>query len=291
MFAPGLMQDSARLAEQYRNDEHLRVRVETHEKYTVGPRLEPAVDAALNLAGSESLLDVGTGPGGFPGRLAAAGHRGRLVGMDMSSGMVERARADYPKIEFVVGDAQRLPFHDRSFDVVTARHMLYHVPDISLALREIHRVLCVGGRFLAVTNAAAYMQEYRDAIREAAQAAGGGIAGELGELMGTPISSAFNEVNGEEFIRQTFSNVHVQVYESALVFDEVAPVIRYFDSARTMNGVAEEQWGRISSALAKVVAKNLARGPWRISKRVALLSAQRGLFNAPSPRPAPARLV
>ena len=61
----------AEVAAQYATDRHLRTRMETHERYSVGPRLEPEVDRLLALRGDEALLDVGTGPGDFPGRLGA----------------------------------------------------------------------------------------------------------------------------------------------------------------------------------------------------------------------------
>ena len=153
---------------QYETDENLRIRIETHQRYTVGPPLEPAIDAVLGLQTDESLLDIGTGPGSFPQRLRRAGHRGRLVGVDVSAGMIAKAKSAGADVEFLEADAASLPFPDHSFDVVTARHMLYHVPDISCALREARRVLRPGGRFLAVTNVYDSMGEYRRAIDEAA---------------------------------------------------------------------------------------------------------------------------
>ena len=61
------------VAAQYATDTHLRRRMLTHERYTVGPELEPAVDAALALTGTERVVDVGCGPGGFLGRLRQQG--------------------------------------------------------------------------------------------------------------------------------------------------------------------------------------------------------------------------
>lgn len=49
----------------------------------------------------------------------------------------------------VLGDAQRLPFHDGAFALVTAVEMLYLVPDLERALSEVHRVLAPGGRLVA----------------------------------------------------------------------------------------------------------------------------------------------
>ena len=56
-----------------------------------------------------------------------------------------------------VADAMDLPFEDASFDAVVAMWMLYHVPDLDVALAEVRRVLRPGGLFVAVTNGDAHM--------------------------------------------------------------------------------------------------------------------------------------
>jgi ubiquinone/menaquinone biosynthesis C-methylase UbiE len=149
----------AEVAAQYATEQHLRTRIDTHVRYSVGPELEATFDGLLRLNGQEILLDIGTGPGEFPGRLRARGHTGRLVGVDLSAGMVEQARAHQSGVEFMQASADALPFADATLDVVTARHMLYHVPDVTAALKEFRRVLKPGGRFLAVTNSSTYMAE------------------------------------------------------------------------------------------------------------------------------------
>lgn len=139
------MNDPIAVQTHYASADGLRARQEVHRLYTVGPTLEGAVDAALPLVGTESLLDVGTGSGDFPARLLYQGHTGRLVGVDVVAGMVERAKAAHPCLEFVLADAMALPFADSSFDVVSARHMIYHVPNPNQALEEFLRVLKPGG--------------------------------------------------------------------------------------------------------------------------------------------------
>jgi SAM-dependent methyltransferase len=259
--------------EQYRTDENLRIRIETHQRYTVGPPLEPAIDAALHLAGHESILDIGTGPGDFPQRLSQNGHRGRIVGIDASAGMIARAKSGGAQIEFLQADAQSLPFADESFDVVTARHMLYHVKDIPLALRETCRVLRPGGRFLAVTNILDNMGDYRRALGEAADQLKGQIADVVRIVL--PASDVFNEKNGPALIKNAFGNVTVTLVESALHFETADPALRYFDSCRTIKGFSVEEWDVARRAFADVIAKRLAGGPWTISKTVVLLTAIR----------------
>jgi SAM-dependent methyltransferase len=61
--------------------------------------------------------------------------------------MVEAARARRPGLTFVVGDAQRLPFADESFDAVTMNFGILHLSQPEAAVAEARRVLIPGGRF------------------------------------------------------------------------------------------------------------------------------------------------
>src|SRR5205823_9076585 len=62
-------------------------------------------------------------------------------------------------VEAIVGDVQDLPFRDGIFDCALAAWMLYHVPDLNRALRELRRVLQPEGRLVAVTNSERTMPE------------------------------------------------------------------------------------------------------------------------------------
>src|SRR5688572_22359292 len=95
------------------------------------------------------------------------------------------------------------------------------------------------------------------------------------ERLVTGSSAAFDEVNGAAMIRDAFGGVRVTLIDSALVFDQVEPVLRYFDSTRSLTGLDAHDWARLRAALAEVIADRLRRGPWRVSKRVALLHATR----------------
>ncbi len=54
--------------------------------------------------------------------------------------------------ERMAGDVQALPSPDATFDLVLTMHMLYHVPDLTAAVRELRRILRQGGRQQAFTN-------------------------------------------------------------------------------------------------------------------------------------------
>lgn len=103
----------------------------------------------------DRVLDVGCGVGDEVIALARmVGDSGRAVGLDMSETMVaegrRRASAAGVRAEFKVGDAQSLPFEDRSFDAVRIERTLQHLPDPDRALRELRRVCRSGGRVVAL---------------------------------------------------------------------------------------------------------------------------------------------
>jgi ubiquinone/menaquinone biosynthesis C-methylase UbiE len=138
----------------YDADDDLRIRREFHEKYSrLKGNFHEWVAAQLPLRPTDRVLDVGTGPGDFPQMLYRLGHQGFVVGMDLSEGMIKTAKGSAPWQAWLVSDAQQLPFPDNSFDGTMARHMLYHVPDIDKAVREMARVTVEGGWTMAVTNA------------------------------------------------------------------------------------------------------------------------------------------
>jgi SAM-dependent methyltransferase len=259
------------LTEQYRTDVNLRIRIETHQRYGIGPPLEPAIDSVLGMTADESLLDIGTGPGDFPLRVRRSGHRGRLVGVDSSPGMIAKARSANGNVDFLEADAQSLPFADESFDAVTARHMLYHVTDIPRALSEAHRVLRPAGRFLAVTNIRDNFGDYRKALGEAADSLHGQIADVLRIVV--PASDVFNEQNGPSMIESVFGKVRITFVQGALRFETAEPALRYFDSCRTMKGLSIQEWALARETFAQIIARRISAGPWIISKTVVLLSA------------------
>src|SRR5262245_54969034 len=108
--------------EQYSDADRLRIRIETHERYSDGDtdRLLDSAVEALALRPGLHVLGVGCGAGGWHTRVAAAG--GSVVGVDLMSGMLREARIAArrlrPKPSLVQADAQALPFGAGSMDRV-----------------------------------------------------------------------------------------------------------------------------------------------------------------------------
>jgi demethylmenaquinone methyltransferase/2-methoxy-6-polyprenyl-1,4-benzoquinol methylase len=98
-------------------------------------------------------LDLATGTGDIAFALAARG--ARVVGLDITSRMIELARAKPVRAQgsrpaFLVGDMLALPFPSASFDIVTTGYGLRNVPNLTMAIQEIERVLSPGGQLLSL---------------------------------------------------------------------------------------------------------------------------------------------
>jgi ubiquinone/menaquinone biosynthesis C-methylase UbiE len=92
------------------------------------------------------LLDVGTGPGAIPLKIARRSPKLRVVGVDRSLRMVREAeraaRAEEldDRASFFLADAARLGFRDASFDVVLSNSLLHHLPEPVAVFNEMARV-------------------------------------------------------------------------------------------------------------------------------------------------------
>jgi ubiquinone/menaquinone biosynthesis C-methylase UbiE len=108
---------------------------------------------AVGLGPGQQLLDVGCGFG-RPAIRFAQRTGADVVGVNVSAEQVATARrlaaeaGGTDRVRFEVADANALPYPDDSFDAVWAVEVLMYLPDRLRALREIHRVLRPGGRFV-----------------------------------------------------------------------------------------------------------------------------------------------
>jgi SAM-dependent methyltransferase len=106
----------------------------------------------LKLVAGETVVDLGSGPG-LDALIAAkqVGNAGRVIGVDMTPEMLERARATAAKVgatnvDFRQGRLEHLPVETASADAVTSNCVINLVPDKAAVFGEIARVLKPGGR-------------------------------------------------------------------------------------------------------------------------------------------------
>jgi SAM-dependent methyltransferase len=115
--------------------------------------------------GSREVLDAGCGAGRMLPVLARAGCH--VAGVDLSEGMIRRARQDHPDVDTRVGSITALPCSDDSFDGVFYWYSTIHTPDEGLAgvFAETRRVLRPDGHALVAFQAGRGVQEVGDGYR------------------------------------------------------------------------------------------------------------------------------
>ncbi len=114
--------------------------------FFLAPLLQPGFD----------VLDAGCGPGTITSDIAECVFPGRVTGLDISPGHLERARRlsqgrEIVNANFIHGSAYGIPFQDSSLDLVFSHALLEHLLEPQRVLREFHRVTRAGG-FAAVCS-------------------------------------------------------------------------------------------------------------------------------------------
>lgn len=124
---------------------------------------------ALNLTGEESVLDLGAGRGWAAKQFALRGCRvvaldivpDEHVGLGRGQALMNHAGVYFDRL---IGDAERLPFFDNSFDLVFCSATLHHTSDLPLLCQNIARVLKPGGRLCAIREPCISVGENEQAV-------------------------------------------------------------------------------------------------------------------------------
>jgi len=146
------------------------------------------------------VIDLGSGAGNdcFIAR-AATGDSGKVIGIDFTPAMIEKARANaaqlgFNNVEFREGDIEKMPVSAGVADVIVSNCVLNLVPDKEAVFREMYRVLKPGGHFSIsdIVLVGALPQK----IREAAEMYAGCVSGAIGKeaYLGLIDASKFTRV-------------------------------------------------------------------------------------------------
>jgi len=214
--------DDALRQNQYRDASNLNARIRLHQRFSrAAESWDDFILANLQLSEGMTVLELGCGNASqtrhngyaYPGSL-------RYYLADYSLGMLQEASSELSedaRFFFTVQDAQALAFAASSFDLITANHMLYHVPNIGLALTEIHRLLKPGGRLMAATNGRGHMQDLDQLLQKFFP---------VSKPLHT-FHSRFTLENGLELVKAMFGNATLQTYPSNLWVTEAQPLTDY----------------------------------------------------------------
>ncbi|MBA7466337.1 Arsenite methyltransferase [subsurface metagenome] len=157
--------------------------------------------ALASLREGETVLDLGSGAG-FDCFLAAGkvGENGRVIGVDMTPEMIEKARenaskGNYGNVEFRLGEIENLPVADNSVDIVISNCVINLAPDKRRVFAEAFRVLKPGGRLMI--SDMVLLKELPDFIKKSIEAYIGCLSGAMmrDEYIGTIKTAGFQEVS------------------------------------------------------------------------------------------------
>jgi len=157
--------------------------------------------ALASLGEGETVLDLGSGAG-FDCFLAASkvGEKGRVIGVDMTPEMLEKARenakkGNYGNVEFRLGEIENLPVADNSVDIVISNCVIDLAPDKRRVFGEAFRVLKPGGRLMI--SDIVLLKELPDFIKNSIEAYIGCLSGAImrDEYIGAIKAAGFQGVS------------------------------------------------------------------------------------------------
>ena len=158
-------------------------------------------------------------------------------------------------------DVQAIPLADASCDRVLASHMLYHVPDIPRALRELRRILRPGGRVVLTTNAADHAGRLRQMHAEAAR--------ELGYTPAPHNGRRFT-LDHLDLVRAAFPSAERIMAPNAWVFPTAEAALAWYASG-AIDAIAERPPGEAHRA--RLLAL--------LHARIEAIIAREGAFRVP----------
>jgi arsenite methyltransferase len=139
--------------------------------------------ALASLKEGETVIDLGSGAG-FDCFLASAkvGNTGRVIGIDMTAEMLEKARNNaatggYKNVEFRLGEIEHLPVADATGDIIISNCVINLSTDKPQVFREAFRVLKPGGRLMV--SDMVLLEELPEVVRNSIEAYAGCVAGAM----------------------------------------------------------------------------------------------------------------
>ncbi len=223
--------------EEYLELDGLQTRIRTHATYSEAPDdIDATVWGQAAPDTGADVLDIGCGTGALL-RTLSARHAGRLIGCDLSPEAV-RGAATIEGVGACWADAISLPFRDAQFDLVLARHMLYHVSDVGSAIREARRVLSPEGSFVVTVNRRRVTPRTVALVRTS-------IANEGLQPDQDVPNDRVHADNVVDLLLESFGRVDVHRHDNALVFPEPEPLIAYAAALLPFYGVGPASTRRV----------------------------------------------
>ncbi len=224
--------------EQYKTSANLDIRISIHQKYSTNKQgFRNWILEQYDIRDNFNIIELGCGKGdlwngfNFPKNV-------KVIQTDFSEGMVEEAKKNstIDNVIFNQVDIQNIPYSDKSFDIVVANMMLYHVPDLDKGLREVPRVLKNGGKFYTTTYGENGITEYVQSLLSD------------NGLINTQ-NRTFTLQNGKAILSKYFSKVELRQYEDSLEVTDTSDLVDYIFSMSSIVGIEHSDRERLFKVL------------------------------------------
>lgn len=247
--------NSNNLKELWYKDESLLKKRQALIQYDI-PKISISQEiiSLIDLNLDKYILDVGCGTGDLVTSLRKENnYKGKLFAVDISEGImregIEKNISGNLDINFEVSDAQNLPFNDSYFDVIIAKHMLYHVPNIEKAVNEVYRTLKKGGKFIVSLNSTNTKNKIKI------------IRNLVSNKFNLSWESCNDRLNIENFplFKGYFKNIKLNSYETITNIKYPQLYVDYFDSTiNSCNPIpTKETWKEILSLVNEIIKKEI----------------------------------
>jgi ubiquinone/menaquinone biosynthesis C-methylase UbiE len=247
---------------------------ELYEKILVPPLFTPWADDLIKRADikpGEKVLDVATGTGIVARKVAAViGPSGSITALDINPAMLAVAKKtpapEKPAIEWVEGDAQKLPFPDGKFNAVFCQEAMQFFPDRQKAVREMFRVLAPGGRVALASWRAAERNPYGIEFAKV-------VSKRVSPQAGTETRSPFGWDNKDEMVKllKTAGFKNVKAEEVTINMDEsdlrrfvINDLLAYPTTGKTIATWTTQQKDALVEEIIAALDKYKDGDTWRI---------------------------
>ena len=252
------------IIEQYKNSTNLDIRIKLHKLYSVG-------DVSwfrwlydhYKLSDASNVLELGCGDGSLwhENRDRVKGH---ITLSDVSSGMADDAKELLGNgFEYAVFDAHSIPYHDSSFDVVIANHMLFYVRDIDKVLSEVNRVLNDGGIFYCTSYSRKHMKEITELVKEFDSRI---------TLSSVSLYEVFGLENGKDILSGHFDDVDTIMFSDTLSVTAPDDLLNYILSC---HGNQNEYISKDLPGFRHLMISKFRNGSFDITKEACLFIAHK----------------
>lgn len=253
------------LESQYKDSSNLNARMALHKRFSTNSQgwFNWVFDQFSSLPANANILEIGCGTGELWKECASQiPENWSLTLTDLSDGMLDAAWRNLIAIQrgikFEKVDAESIPYEDGTFDAVVANHMLYHVPDRKMALKEVKRVLKDDGVLFASTLGENYMHEMWDLLER------------VSSIKRYVVTSTFNLENGRRQLQEVFPRVELAHYSDSLRVTDADAMMAYIRSMSSAAGIQEDSFRSIGREIEETIQKH---GEFLINKPAVLFKA------------------